>query len=118
MTINAMTTPDHVAKAQQLIGHTITTVIDSITQAELEAAKQVILNEPADWYSTNRSIAATYLWLQRHGFGFDFVAQRAAHIRGITLDQVKAAARTWLKPDKLAVVQVGRVQAEACPAKP
>jgi zinc protease len=108
--ITAMTTPDHLAQAKELIGNAINTVVDTLTEEELHIAKQVILNDPADWYSTNSSIASTYLWLQRYGFPFDYVAQRAEYIKGITLAEVKAAARRWLRADALTIVQVGRVE--------
>jgi len=108
--IAMITSPEHVGTAQSLVSKTLQTVIDSIEDHEVESAKQTLLNEPADWYSTNRSIAGTFHMLSRYELPYDYVHQRAREIKAITPAQVREAARRWLRAENLVTVHVGRVQ--------
>ncbi len=100
---------DRLAEAEKAIKKTIDTVVDSLTQEELQDAKQAIINAQVNNFETNKRTANAFLAMNRFGFKEDYFDTRAATINKITLDEVKAAARKFLDSSKMITVKVGRV---------
>ncbi len=100
---------DKLEEAKRVILKTIDSVVDSLTEAELHQAKQILINSRVDNFSANRSIAATFIAIDRYNLGDDYFDKRVAVLEGITLDQVKAAVRKVLNKNRMITLQIGRV---------
>ena len=70
------------------------------TEAELEATKKYMVGAYAiNNLDSSSAIAATLVELQLDNLGIDYMQRRAALIDGVTLDQVKAAAKKLLSAE-------------------
>lgn len=81
---------------------------DGPTQQELDEAKTYLTGSYALRFTSNSAIANQLLGLQQQGMGIDYIDKRNSLITAVTLDQVKAAARRLLHPDRLSVTIVGK----------
>ncbi len=80
---------------------------DGPTEAELAATKKYLIGAYAvNNLDSSDSIASTLVGLQLDKLGIDYMQRRAALIDGVTLDQVKAAAKKLLTAEP-AVMVVG-----------
>lgn len=100
---------DRLAEAEKAIKNTIDTVVDTLTEEELEEAKRAVINTLVDNFATNSDIASAFLYLDRFKLPADYFDNRAAQLEAITLDDMKNAVRDILHSDKLITVRVGRV---------
>ena len=100
---------DKLEEAKKAILGTIDTVIDSLTEDELDQAKQILINSRVDNFSTNRSMAATFIAMDRYNLGDDYFDNRAASLARITLDQMKKAAHKVLNKNRMITLQIGRL---------
>ncbi len=100
---------DRLAEAEKAIKKTIDTVVDTLTQEELDEAKRAVTNTLVDNFATNSSTAATFLYLDRFKLPADYFDNRAQVLEKITLDDMKNAVRDVLNSDNLITVRVGRV---------
>lgn len=77
------------------------------TAEELASAKKFIIGSYAlNALNSSSAIASTLLALQMDGLGIDYIQRRVALINGVTLEEVKAAARKLLTVEP-AVLVVG-----------
>ncbi|NBP04265.1 MAG: insulinase family protein, partial [Proteobacteria bacterium] len=79
---------DRLAEAEKAIKQTIDTVVDTLTQEELQDAKQAIINAQVNNFETNKRTANAFLAMNRFGFKEDYFDTRAVTINKITLDEV------------------------------
>ncbi len=107
--ISTIVSVDKLSESKKVIGEFMETVIDSITQEELETAKKAVLNAQVNWFSSNARMATAFLYLDRYKLGDNYFDVRPEVINTITLDQVKEAARKVLVPEKMLTVQIGRL---------
>jgi zinc protease len=107
--ISTIVSQDRYQEALELIQDAIKNSIDTIQQDELEAAKRFLLHAPANIYSTNSSIAHTFLDLHTYNLGFDFFEKRSKMLEDISLSDVKTAAKKILHNDQLSIFAVGRI---------
>jgi len=56
---------------------------------------------------TNEGIAGTLLDIERHGLGLDYLQRYAGLINAVTVDDMQAAARTYLDPDVYCLAVAG-----------
>ncbi len=101
---------DRLEEAKQVIKKTLKEMVDSITQEELEFAKQAIIQGQIGKFASNLVIGISYLDLDQYNLADTYFDDRAAVINAITLDDVKEAARKILEKKELITVQVGRVE--------
>jgi len=78
-----------------------------VTQAELDRAKNDILNSFLFRYDTKDKVLDERELLEFYGYPADYLETYKAGLERITLDDVRAAAKRYLHPDKLAVLVVG-----------
>ena len=83
--------------------------LDSLTEEELHQAKQILINSRVDNFSTNRSMAATFIAMDRYNLGDDYFDKRVAVLKSITLEQVKKAAHKVLNSKRMITLQIGRL---------
>lgn len=107
--ITALVSKDQLAQAEELFRNVIDTAVDSITKEELEQAQRHLLNAPADFYSTNASVASTLLFLDHYGLLPNYFGRRAQALSTITIDDVKRAVKSVFSTDRLVTIKVGRV---------
>ncbi|MBI2775416.1 insulinase family protein [Candidatus Dependentiae bacterium] len=107
--ITTIVSNDRLAQAEQLIRNAIDNSVDSISNAEIEMAKQKVLISPDDFYSTNDSMANTFLFLNEYELPWDYFTKRTEKINAITLDEVKTAVKKVLRTDAMVTIKVGRV---------
>lgn len=108
--IKTIVSLDRLEEAKRIISKTINEVVDTITQEELDDAKQVIINGQVEQFCSNGRMANTFLGIDRFNLGDDYFDKRSAIINSITLDEVKQAAHKILHTDKMVLVQVGRLK--------
>lgn len=107
--ISTQVSVDQLTQAEELLQQTIGTVIDEVTEEELTEAKNHVLNNTADWYSTNHSVASVFVFLNKYNYPYDYFKTYPDIINAITLDEVKEAARKVLSRDKMITIKVGRI---------
>ncbi len=100
---------DRLEEAEQLIKNSIETMVDSMTENELVAAKRSILLRPNDLFSTNVSTAQGFLFLKRYNLPDDFFAQRHEAINALSLKKVKEAVKKVLNKENMIIIKIGRV---------
>jgi zinc protease len=104
--------PDSVERAIEMILAEMRRMADAGPDAaELEMAKQHLTGSFPIRLETNRAIASVLLESVRFGRGLDYIDRYPARIRGLTLEEVNAAARRLFdSPDPIVVAagDVGR----------
>lgn len=108
--VKTIVSKDRLQEAEQVIKHTINTVVDSLTQEELDDAKQVIINSLVDNFATNKRMANSFLFLDRYNLPDTYFDTKAQTIMAISLDQVKDAARSLLNTQDMITFKIGRIQ--------
>jgi len=78
-----------------------------ITAEELAAAKGSYIGRQAVGLATNSGMASSLSNIEYYGLGLDYWSQYPAQINGITLDQVNAAARKLIAPDRAHLIIAG-----------
>jgi zinc protease len=78
-----------------------------ITQAELDRAKDDILNTFLFRYDTPDKVLEERVQLEFYGYPADYLETYQAGLENVTLSDVTAAAQKYIHPEKLAVLVVG-----------
>jgi zinc protease len=105
---------DKAAEVLDLVRSTIARfAAEGPTPEEVKDAKTYLMGSYALRFDSNRKIADQLLAMQVQGLGIDYIDKRNALIAAVTLDQVKAQAKRFLKADKLLVTIVGRPEGVA-----
>ncbi len=68
------------------------------TEAELDEAVSYLTGVFPVRLETNAGIAAQILGAELYGLGLDYIARYPSIIRGVTLEDTRAAARKYLRP--------------------
>lgn len=88
------------------------------TEAELADAKTYLTGSFPLAFSSNAGIAAQLNSFQRDGLPLDYVSHRNGLINGLTLDDVRRAARRLFDPARLTVVVAGAAPMAHTSSKP
>lgn len=88
-------------------------VTDGITEQELAEAKNLVVGNLALTLETNRGIIAMLLVAELYGLGLDYPARHESIYRGITRDEVNAAAQRYLCPHSYSVAIAGPYRGES-----
>jgi len=107
--VRTIVSRDRLAEAEKAIKNTIDTVVDTLTENDLEEAKAAVINTLVDNFVSNSDMARTFLYVDRFKFPADYFDNRAAQIRKVTLEDMKKAVTNILASDKLITVRAGRV---------
>jgi zinc protease len=103
----AVTAPALMEIAYEL-GRVVTLPVE---EAELEAAKRYAVGSLALSTATQAGLASTLAALVTDGLDGHFLVEHPRALQAVTLDQVRAAARTWLAPAGLLTVLLGDAEA-------
>lgn len=107
--IKTIVSNDRLKDAEKSIEEVINTAIDSLSQEELTAAKNAIINSLVDNFSTNYKIAYSSLFIDNYGFSKDYFDHRAQQILSITLENVKEVVKKYLSIEQMIKIRAGRV---------
>lgn len=76
------------------------------TEAEVDKARQSLLNSFVFRFDAPREVLSRQLLLEAHGYPLDWLSRYRAGIEAVTIDQVRQAAR-HLRPQDLTILVVG-----------
>ena len=80
---------------------------EGVTAAELDDSKRYLVGSLPRTLETNAGTAAFLQTVERFGLGLDYDRRLPGLLRAVTRDQVNAAARRLLTPDRAAVAVAG-----------
>lgn len=75
--------------------------------AELDAARDAQALSLPGAFETNADIGASLAEIFVYGLPLDYYARLPGQLSSVTAEQVQAAARTWLAPERMKVIAVG-----------
>lgn len=107
--VRTIVSRDRLDEAKKAITKTMIEVIDSITEEELDRAKQTLVSSRVDHFSSNRSMASAFIAIDRFSLGEDYFDTRDVVLSKISLEQVKEAARKILNVNNMITLEVGRL---------
>jgi zinc protease len=107
--INTQVSRDRLDEAQHAIMDLIKKSTDHVSHEELTQAKSVIANSLVDNFTSNLSIAMTFLLLDRYGLSPDYFDERVERIMHISCDDVIDRVRPILDPNHIVTIRIGRV---------
>jgi zinc protease len=88
---------------------------EKATLEEVEDAKKYLLGSMAFRLTTNGQVAEELLAAERHGLGLDMLEKHKAGVAAVSVDDVQAAARKHLRPDRIVVVACGPIDDDGQP---
>jgi zinc protease len=106
--VSAGVHPDQVDRAVELITREITRfVTEPPEETELEDSKSNYIGRLPLSMESNGGVVGALLSLERFNLGLDYYRQYPAMIAAVTREDVLAAARRYLDPDRLAIAVAG-----------
>jgi zinc protease len=108
--VRTIVSMDRLAEAEKAIRGLINTVVDTITEDEIEEARSAVINSAVNNFTANDRMAEAFLFLDKYGFASDYFDKRAEQLEKITLKQVQDAARKVMQEKNLLMLRVGRVE--------
>jgi zinc protease len=114
LTINAICNPQNIGRVEQAIREEFLRLLrDGVTSEELARAKQGYLEAQKVRRTTDGALAGLLSDLSYAGRTMAYQAELEAKIDDLTPDQVMAAVRNHLDPQKLVIVTAGDFDAKA-----
>lgn len=110
--IRTIVSLDRLEEAKKAISKTMSEVIDSLTEEELENAKQTIISSRIDNFASNKNMASTFIAIDRFNLGDDYFDKREDVLKNISLQDIKEAARKILNIEKMITFEIGRLNEE------
>jgi len=106
--VSAGVNPVNIRKAINLIKKELVDFYDKgVSQVELEDSQANFIGRLPLSLESNAGVAAALLNIERYGLGLDYYLRYSELVRSVTRDQVLAAFRKFINPDKLAVAIAG-----------
>jgi zinc protease len=107
--IRTTVSADRINEAQIAILEVLHNAIDTVTEEELQEAKNAMINSFDSLYESNEQKASTFLFLKKYNLSFDYFEKRVETLQKTTLVQVQCAVKKILSANKLVTIKVGRV---------
>jgi len=102
------TNPNNANRAIYELNRIVTTLRQNgITPEELTEAKAYLTGSYPLRLETNAGVAGQLLTAEDYGLGLDYIQKRSDFFRAVTLDQVNAAVKKYLHPDKATLIIAG-----------
>lgn len=96
-------------QAEKLIRDAFDTALDSMTEADLQIAKNGIINTMIDHFETNKQTCGALLFLHDYQLGSSYFEKRCINVQKITLADLRSAAGKYIDSSKLITIKIGRV---------
>jgi zinc protease len=94
-------------EAMQVISDEFRKMALGVTGEELTQAKAYLTGSYALRFDNSNSIAANLLRLMRDGYAPSYLKERNSEIEAVSVEAVKAAGESYLKPENFLIVAVG-----------
>ncbi len=108
LVIRAGVNPSNVDRAVASIDEEVRRMAgEGVTAAELASSKQYLVGSMPRMLETHAGIAAFLLSCEQFGLGMDHDVRLPGLLSGVTLDEVNAAARRFLAPERATVTVAG-----------
>jgi len=110
VSVRTIVSLDRLAQAEKVIKHAINSTVGTIEADELQEAKHAVINSLVDLFTSNSSMAQSFLFLHKYGFAADFFDKRASDLNKLTLEDINKAAAKLLSTDNMLTLRIGRVE--------
>ncbi len=107
--IKTIVSHDRLTEAEKVIKQTMQSAPQRITSDDIKTAKDAIEQQLVDQFSTQKSIAQSFLFIERMQLPKDYFARRMETIRCIEKEQLIEAAQQIMQLDKISTFKVGRL---------
>ncbi len=107
--IKTVVSPEKLQEAEKLIGKVLDDQAQDLTEQELLEAKRAVTHALVDNFSNNKSIANSFMFMDKFKLPRDFFAKRAETLNSITLQDVQEAIKRHVATDKFARIRIGRL---------
>lgn len=107
--IRTIVSQDRLQEAEAAIKNVINTAVSSITEDELQQAKDAISHSLVDHFETNKNIAASFLFLERYKLPYDYFDARAQRLAQVTIPMMQEATSTIMDTNNMVTIKIGRV---------
>lgn len=108
--IRTLVSNDRLEQAQQLIGKAITESQKIFTKADVEHARNALINSMVENFESNHAMANAFLFIDRFGLQPDYFDRRIRQLQKIDEHAIKEAVGRVLDMQKLLTVRIGRVE--------
>lgn len=106
--VSAGVNPKNVERAIDLVKEELRRfVTEPVTEAELEDNKSNFIGRLPLMLESNSGVANSLLNLERFDLGLDYLQRYPQRIRAISREEILAAARKYIDPEKLVVISAG-----------
>ena len=106
--VSAGVNPQNVKKATGLIVNELKRFVDEgVTEGELADSKANFIGRLPLSLESNGGVANALLNIERHNLGSDYYLRYADRVNAVTREDVLAAARKYIDPEKLAIAVAG-----------
>ncbi|MBT3455943.1 insulinase family protein [bacterium] len=109
VTIYTQVSKSRMEEAEQSIKELVRGVADTITQQELDDARNQVIFSLPSYYSTITSTAKSFLRIDKFDFSSDYHNFLPQKLFKISLVDVKNAVKRWIGAGALSLIRVGRV---------
>jgi zinc protease len=107
--VKTIVSRDRLAQAEQVIEAAIAEGASQLTEQELQEAQQALINSMVDNFASNRSMATTFIVLDKYGLPENYFDIRPGQLCAITVNEVKTTVSKYLDKDKLVKLRIGRL---------
>ena len=107
--IQATVSKEDIASAQELIAKEIDDAVSSITQNELDDARNAVHYGLVDIFESNSSMAEAFLFLDRFNVGPDYFTFWGQQLANLTVDDIKKVVSKRVNMKKCITITIGRV---------
>jgi zinc protease len=112
--IFAISNPANAGRVHEVIQEELRNLVgEGITEKELADAKKGYLNQQEVARSSDSRLASTLLAYAYLNRSMSFISDREAKIASLTVDEVNAALKRYLEPERLVIVSAGDFEAAA-----
>lgn len=107
-TAQAGVNPENVDRAIEAVIHEVRRLRDEpVDPEELADGKSFMIGSMPIGLESSNAIAGTMLQIAFYDLGLDYVERIPERVGAVTAEDVQAAARSWLDPDRMAIAVVG-----------
>jgi zinc protease len=110
MFFKTIVSPEQLAYAEQLLEAVLAKGASDVSDEEFTMAQAAISHALIDNFATNKSIAASFLFLDTFNFPPDFFDNRAAQLMAIKREEMQEAVARLLKVQNLVKIRIGRLK--------
>ena len=107
--IRTIVSKDRLQEAEKAIKQVIMEAAETITQEEVNTAKDALIHAAVNNFESNKNTAFAFLFLKRYHLPYDYFDHRSDTLRAITVDTIKAAVSTVLNMQHIVTLKVGRL---------